>query len=167
MNIDVIQGSILEVSADAIVNAANSHGFMSGGVAGVIKRAAGLEVEKEATRAAPIPVGTALVTSGGATRFKAIVHAPTMREPGMRIPVDNVAQATRAALKAADERGFGSLALPGMGTGIGGVAHAEAARVMVAAVQAFHGRALQRVTFVDIDAAMVAAWRKELMAYSI
>lgn len=40
LHITVIQGSILDANAEVIVNAANSHGFMGGGVAGVIKRAA-------------------------------------------------------------------------------------------------------------------------------
>jgi O-acetyl-ADP-ribose deacetylase (regulator of RNase III) len=63
---------------EVIVNAANSLGFMGGGVAAVIKRAAGHVVEDEARRQGPTPVGSAVVTSAGATRFKAIIHAPTM-----------------------------------------------------------------------------------------
>src|SRR5207247_5782535 len=42
LQITVAQGSILGVEAEAIVNAANSQGYMGGGVAGVIKRAAGV-----------------------------------------------------------------------------------------------------------------------------
>ena len=38
MKIEVKKGSILSVDVDAIVNAANSLGYMGGGVAGVIKR---------------------------------------------------------------------------------------------------------------------------------
>ena len=127
------QGSILEVNAEVIVNAANSLGLMGGGVAGVIKRAAGAEVEQEARGQAPIQVGTAALTSGGKTKFSGIIHAPTMAQPAMRIPADNVALATRAALALADEKGFTSVAVPGMGTGVGGVAHGEAAERMIAA----------------------------------
>jgi O-acetyl-ADP-ribose deacetylase (regulator of RNase III) len=100
----VIQGSILEAEADVIVNAANSHGIMGGGVAGVIKRAAGQNVEDQARAQAPITVGQAVLTSGGKTKFKGIIHDPTMPEPGMRIPAQNVALATRAALTLADEK---------------------------------------------------------------
>lgn len=84
--ISVIQGSILEVEAEVIVNAANGHGIMGGGVAGVIKQVAGQSVEDEARRQAPIVVGAAALTSGGKTKFKSIIHAPTMAEPAMRIP---------------------------------------------------------------------------------
>ena len=115
MQITIVQGSILDADAQVIVNAANSLGLMGGGVAGVIKRAAGADVEREATRQAPIRVGKAILTSGGKTKFKAIIHAPTMAEPGQRIPVQHVAFATKAALTLADEKGFESIAIPGMG----------------------------------------------------
>lgn len=106
VQISVIQGSILEVDAQVIVNAANSYGLMGGGVAGVIRRAAGSQVEQEACEQAPINVGKAVLTTGGRTKFLGIIHAPTMPEPAMRIPADNVALATRAALTLADEKGF-------------------------------------------------------------
>ncbi len=162
VQIEVIQGSILEVNAEVIVNAANSLGLMGGGVAGVIKRAAGAEVEQEARGQAPIQVGTAALTSGGKTKFSGIIHAPTMAQPAMRIPADNVALATRAALALADEKGFTSVAVPGMGTGVGGVAHGEAAERMIAAIKAYTPQTLRSVLLVDVDPAMVEAWRKEL-----
>ncbi len=162
MEITVSQGSLLDVDAQVIVNAANGLGLMGGGVAGVIKRAAGAEVELEAVKHAPIRVGKAVLTSGGKTKFKGIIHAPTMAEPGMRIPVQNVALATKAALTLADQKGFESIAVPGMGTGVGGVAHVDAARAMVEAARAFSPGALKSVVLVDVDPEMVAAWRSEL-----
>ena len=163
ITIRVIHGSILDADVDVIVNAANSLGVMGGGVAGVIKRAAGQAVEDEACRQAPITVGQAVLTSGGATKFRGIIHAPTMSQPGMRIPPTNVARATRAALALADERGFESIGLPGMGTGVGGVSHDEAARTMVQAITAHSPRTITSVILVDVDQAMVAAWRRQLV----
>lgn len=162
MQIIVSQGSILDVDAQVIVNAANGLGLMGGGVAGVIKRAAGAEIEREAVKDAPIRVGKAVLTSGGKTKFKGIIHAPTMPEPGMRIPAHNVALATTAALTLADQNGFESIAVPGMGTGVGGVAHADAARAMVEAVRAFSPNALKSVVLVDVDSEMVDAWKGAL-----
>ena len=159
MQITVIHGSILDADAQVIVNAANSFGLMGGGVAGAIKRAAGIEVELEAVKQSPIRVGKAVLTSGGKTKFKGIIHAPTMPEPGMHIPVQNVALATKAALALADEKGFESIAIPGMGTGVGGVAHADAARRMMETVRAFSPHALKSVVLVDVGPEMVNAWR--------
>ena len=162
LEITCLQGSLLDVEAQVIVNAANRHGLMGGGVAGIIRRAAGSQVEDEARRQAPIPVGQAVLTSGGRTRFAAIIHAPTMPEPSMRIPVENVRLATRAALRLADEQGFVSLAIPGMGTGVGRVAPEEAAQGMVEEIREFHPQSLRSVTLVDVDPVMVRAWQAVL-----
>ena len=162
MDIICLQGSLLDVEAQAIVNAANSHGLMGGGVAGIIRRAAGSQVEDEAREQAPIPVGAAVLTSGGRTRFAGIIHAPTMPEPAMRIPVENVRLATRAALRLADDQGFVSLAIPGMGTGVGRVAPEEAAEGMVEEIRQFQPRSLQSVILVDVDPVMVRAWEVAL-----
>lgn len=165
--ISVIQGSILEAEVDVIVNAANSHGIMGGGVAGVIRRAAGQEVEDQIRAQAPIPVGQAVLTSGGKTKFKGIIHAPTMAEPGMRISARNVALATRAALLLADEKSFESIAIPGMGTGIGGVTTQDAAMKMVQEIRTFVPRTVRSVILVDVDPSMVAAWKEELIVHGL
>ena len=162
LEIICLQGSLLDVETQAIVNAANSHGLMGGGVAGIIRRVAGSQVEDEARRQAPISVGNAVLTSGGRTRFAGIIHAPTMLEPAMRIPVRNVRLATRAALRLADEHDFVSLGIPGMGTGVGRVAPEEAAEVMVEEIRQFHARSLRSVILVDIDPVMVRAWQAAL-----
>lgn len=164
MDIQVIQGSLLDAAVEVIVNAANSHGIMGGGVAGVIKCAAGSEVEQEARQQAPIPIGQAVLTSAGKTSFKGIIHAPTMPEPGMQIPSANVAKATKAALRLADEHRFTSMAIPGMGTGVGGVPPDEAAACMIREIRAFTPRSLRSVVLVDVDAEMVEAWKEQLRA---
>jgi len=45
---------------------------------------------------------------------------------------------------------------------VGGVAHADAAAMMVKEIRAFAPQALQSVVLVDVDQAMVQAWRKAL-----
>ena len=162
IQIMIIQGSILDVDAQGIVNAANSSGVMGGGVAGAIRRKAGVEVEKEAMLHAPIPVGQAILTSSGKTSFRGIIHAPTMPKPAMRIPVENVGKATRAALAVADEHGFSSLAFPGMGTGVGGVVPTDAAPSMITEIQSFLPKSLTRVILIDLDPSMVNAWKEAL-----
>ena len=162
LQITILQGSLLDVEAELIVNPANSYGLMGGGVAGVIRQVAGLKVEEEARKHAPIPVGQAVLTSGGRTRFKGIIHAPTMAEPAMRIPATNVELATRAALNLADDHGFVSISLPGMGTGIGSVAPQESARVMIHVIRQFVPTTLQSIILIDVDPFMVQAWRDHL-----
>ena len=77
----------------------------------------------------------------------------------MRIPVSNVGATTRAALALADKEGFQSVALPGLGTGVGKVSPEEAAREMIREIQQFHHKILQSVVLVDVDPAMIQSWK--------
>ncbi|GAH84142.1 unnamed protein product, partial [marine sediment metagenome] len=121
MSIIVKLGDLTQINCDAIVNPANSFGYMGGGVAGAIKRVGGAEIEKEVVNKAPIVVGKAVSTSAGRLPCKYVIHAPTMKRPAMRIGVENARLATQAALRLAKEMGLSSIAIPGMGTGVGGV----------------------------------------------
>ncbi len=162
MDIRVLKGSILDVEAEAIVNPANSRGFMGGGVAGVIKREGGQDIEREATEKAPIPVGSAVLTTAGRLKFKGVIHAPTMEEPAMPSSEEKIRKATRAALELADREGFRVIAFPGMGTGVGGVPKKIAAKAMVEEIRNFNAKNLEKVILVDIDEEMVKAWEEVL-----
>ncbi|WP_448588071.1 ADP-ribose-binding protein [Thermocrinis sp.] len=162
MQIEIMKGSLLEVQADAIVNPANSLGLMGGGVAGVIKKFAGEEVEQEVISKAPIEVGTAILTSAGRLKFKGVIHAPTMEEPAMATTPEKVKKAVRASLQLADELGFESLAIPGMGTGVGKLPKDLSAKVMLEEIKNFQPYNLKRVILVDIDEEMVQAWKENL-----
>ncbi len=168
LDIQVIHGSIIEVDADAIVNAANSLGYMGGGVAGYLKRVCGEDVEKEAMGKAPIPVGKAVVTSAGKLKekFKGIIHAPTMERPAMQIGCENVKKATKAALELADQLGLKSVAIPGMGTGVGGVSKKDAAETMIETIKKFKPKNLKKVILVDIDEQMVKEFENALKTYT-
>ena len=162
MEIVVMEGSLLEAEADAIVNAANSLGLMGNGIAGVIKKAAGDAVEEEAKKLAPIPVGKAVLTTAGNLKFKAIIHAPTMEIPGIRIPLVTVGKATKAALRLADEKGFSVIAFPGMGTGVGGVKKEVAANAMIETIADFNAQNLKKIILSDIDKELVEEWKKAM-----
>lgn len=125
------KGDITKLEVDAIVNAANSMLIMGGGVAGAILRTGGREIQEEALKHAPVPLGKAVVTRAGKLKAKYVIHAPTMERPAMRIPRENVQVATKGALNCAEQLKIGSVAFPGMGTGVGGLYPEEAAQVMV------------------------------------
>lgn len=160
MEIEIQKGSILDVDVEVIVNPSNSHGWMAAGVAAAIKRIAGGDVEREAVDKGPTQIGSAILTSAGKTRFKAIIHAPTMESPVEKIGRENVLKATMAALKLADESGYSTLALPGMGTGMGGVDPVEAAKTMINAIRSFKPSSLKKVILVDVRDGIVDAWKK-------
>ncbi len=142
----MIAGDIASLEMDAVANAANDHLWMGAGVAGALKRAGGEEIEREAMSKGPIPVGTAVATTAGRLPARYVVHGAVMGQD-LRTNADLVARTTRACLELADELGCRSLALPAFGTGVGGFALDDCARVMVEEVRAFEPRSLERVVF--------------------
>ncbi len=135
VKIRVVKGDITELDVEAIVNPANSRMIMGGGVAGVIKRKGGEEIEREAMGYAPVPVGKAVVTSGGRLKAKWVIHAPTMERPAMRTTLEKVRAAVTGALEAAVNRGIRRLAFPGMGTGVGGLRVYDAVKAMLESIK--------------------------------
>jgi O-acetyl-ADP-ribose deacetylase (regulator of RNase III) len=128
--IEVMQGDITACAVDAIVNAANNHLWMGAGVAGAIKRQGGQVIEDEAVRQGPIPVGEAVVTGGGSLKARYVIHAAAMGQD-LVTNADLIRQATINSLRQASHLGLSSIALPALGTGVGGFPIDEAARVMI------------------------------------
>ena len=160
MEIEIIKGSILDIDAEAIVNPANSHGWMAAGVSAAVKRIAGVDVENEAVNKGPIPVGSAILTGGGGTKFRSIIHAPTMFSPIEKIGPGNILKAVVAALKLADESGYSSIAFPGMGMGRGGVDPESGTKMMINTIRSFQTTSLKKIILVDIRDDIVVAWKR-------
>jgi O-acetyl-ADP-ribose deacetylase (regulator of RNase III) len=129
-------GDITDSETDAIVNAANNHLWMGGGVAGAIKRRGGQKIEDEAVAQGPIPIGEAVITTGGDLKASHVIHAAGMGTD-LRTDEDKIRATTCNALKRADEAGLKSIAFPSIGTGVGGFPVAKAARVMIGTVREF------------------------------
>ena len=144
--LEVRDGDIAAVEADAIANAANDHLWMGAGVAGAIKRAGGAEIEREAMAQGPIELGTAVATTAGRLPARWVIHGAVMG-PDLRTSADLVRRTTRSCLELADELGCRSLALPAFGTGVGGFELGECARLMVAEARSFEPRSLELVIF--------------------
>lgn len=157
-------GDITCEEADALVNPANSLLTMGGGVALALKTAGGEEVEEEALKKAPIPVGKAVATAAGKLKAKYIIHSPTMPEPAARTDVSSVNKATKAALALARLLGLRSLVFPGMGTGVGRVPYEKAASAMVKALKEHinEGTCLQRVILISLKKDLLDAFDRAL-----
>jgi O-acetyl-ADP-ribose deacetylase (regulator of RNase III) len=74
-----------------------------------------------------------------------------MEQPGSKIGVENVRRATRAALLAAAHHNLEVIAIPGMGTGLGGVDPTDAARALVDELRAHKQPRPSTVYLVDIN----------------
>ncbi|MBB5154176.1 O-acetyl-ADP-ribose deacetylase (regulator of RNase III) [Saccharopolyspora phatthalungensis] len=148
--LSVHQGSVLDLAVDAVVSPANSYGWMRGGIDAVYARTFP-EVEEQVRSAVlayhggELPVGEALLVPTGSPNPTWLISAPTMREPGERLPTDTVHPylAARAVLRlwssgilengAPVHHVVRSVAMPGLGTGVGGVSPKLCARQVAAA----------------------------------
>src|SRR5262245_15565751 len=115
MQIHVALCELTDLPVDAVVNPANSLGVMSDGVGASLVQHGGRVIESEARASAPIAVGAAVVTAGGALHARSVIHVPTVEEPGMKPSIENVRRATRAALIAAAARRLGVIGIPPIG----------------------------------------------------
>ncbi len=158
-------GDICDLEVDAIVSPANVTLWMSTGVAGAIKRRGGDEIEFAALRQAPVALGDAVVTEGGVLAARWIIHAVTL-DQHRRTSAVAIERAVRSAMARARELAVEQLAVPALGTGVGGFPLAEAARITVATIREEAARRpqLRTVTFALRGAAAYEAFRAALAA---
>ena len=149
------QGDITKEEVEAIVNPANSWMIMGGGVALAIKKEGGEEIEIEARKHAPVPIGKAIVTRGGKLKSKYVIHAPTMERPGIRTNIENVVKAARAAFRKMRELNIRTIAFPALGAGIGGVRVYDSIRAIL---EQLNEALNEGATFREVR---LIAWKKE------
>lgn len=161
--IEVVQGDITRISADAIVNAANSALAMGGGVCGAIFRAAGMAELTAACRAiGGCATGSAVITPAfGITNAQFIVHAvgPIYADYDPKKTAELLRGAYAASLKIAAENGCRSIAFPAISTGIYGYPLEEACREAVSVCAAEGARLGIDVKLVAFDEATALALR--------
>ena len=146
VELEVREGDICAVEADALVNAANDRLWMGGGVAGALKRTGGEEIEREAMAQGPIALGSAVATGAGRLPARWVIHGAVMGQD-LQTDAELIRRTTRACLELADELGCRTVALPAFGTGVGGFRLEECARLMLEEVRAFEPQELERVIF--------------------
>jgi O-acetyl-ADP-ribose deacetylase len=142
----LLEGDITQVSADAIVNAANSALAGGGGVDGAIHRAGGPAIMRELdairARSGGCPTGGAVITSAGNLPAKYVFHAvgPVYRD-GRHGEPELLASCYRKCLELAEEHAVGTISFPAISTGVYGYPLAEAAQIALREVMAHLERA--------------------------
>ena len=151
MRVELVRGDITELTADAIVNAANEQLVLGSGVAGAIRTRGGPAIQKECDRLAPVPTGGAVATTAGNLPHRYVIHAVA---PHISL-VDweaRLERAVHAVLKLADTLQLAHVGLPALGTGVFGLPIGRAARIMLTAVyNAPPLEHVQQVTFCLFD----------------
>lgn len=145
-NVQIKNQSIFTLKADALVSPANSMGYMNGGLDFLISKNLGWHVEKRLQEKirqkhfGELLVGQAEIVETDQENFPYLISAPTMRHPMSILHTPNIYQATKALLILIHHKSFEdgqtikekvqSVAIPGLGTGVGQVPAYECARQM-------------------------------------
>ncbi len=135
MQVEVVEGDLLEQDVDAIVNAWNRNIIpwwllLPHGVSGAIKKRAGRQPFRELARMGALPLGGAVHTSAGRLPYKAILHVAGINML-WRASRASIAGSVRNAVALAERLGLRSLAFPILGAGAGGFDAAAAERIML------------------------------------
>ena len=150
-NIEIINGSIFEVKCDALVSPTNSFGFMDGGLDLKISQFFGWHVQEKLQKIIKkkfhreLIVGLAEIIETGHEKIPYVISAPTMRVPMILEKSENIYLATRAVLILVKHGKFlngipirdkvKTVAIPGMGTGVGRIPYDMCALQMRKAVE--------------------------------
>ena len=129
-----VKGDITERNVDAIVNSANSYLKHGGGVAAAIVKKGGAIIQEESdkitTARGLVLVGLAVITTAGNLPCKAVIHAV-----GPRLGEGNedykLRKAVRSSLLLASEKGFKSISMPAISSGIFGFPKDRCAKILV------------------------------------
>jgi O-acetyl-ADP-ribose deacetylase (regulator of RNase III) len=160
-----IQGNIVTLSVDAIVNAANTSLLGGGGVDGAIHRAAGPELLKECERLNGCETGQAKLTKGYRLPARFVIHTvgPVWRD-GTHGEPELLASCYRSSLALALEKKLASIAFPCISTGVYGYPLESAARVAIETVRDVlsQARAPIDVTFCCFSAGDLAVYERLL-----
>ena len=132
--IQLVQGDITRVDADAIVTAANEGLRGGGGVDGAVHRAAGPELVEASLALAPCPAGEARITGGFNLNAKYVIHAVGPVFQNLEDDSATLASAYESALSLAAEYGANRIAFPCISTGVYGFPKREACRIAITTV---------------------------------
>lgn len=156
--ISVIRGDITTITADAIVNAANSSLLGGGGVDGAIHRAGGPSILEECrkivAKQSSCPTGEAVITSGGRLPAKYVIHTVgPIWNGGSNEEPKKLASCYQNSLMLAVAYGCKTIAFPNISTGIYGYPKEDAAIVAVDEVVKFllKNDSIEQVIFVCFD----------------
>ena len=134
MNLQIVEGDLLDQPVEVIVNAWNRNIIpwwllLPQGVSAAIKKRGGYRPFRELAKHHAIPLGGAVLTSAGQLPFKGIIHVAGINmlwQASQRSIQDSVA----SAIAIARQNNFCSIAFPIIGSGTGSYSREHALALM-------------------------------------
>ena len=167
--LQLLQGDITEMDADAIVNAANSSLMGGGGVDGAIHRKGGAKILESCKEIRKkdwpngLPTGKAVITTGGNLKARYVIHTVgPVWKGGSQGEEELLASAYRNSLKLAIEKNLKSIAFPSISTGAYGYPIESACRVALITVRSYLEKndLLEKVIFVLFSESDLETYKK-------
>lgn len=160
----LLRGNIVEVQADAIVNAANSALAGGGGVDGAIHAAGGPTIMEECRKLNGCPTGSAVATAAGLLKARYVYHAVGPIYGHHSEEERLLAGAYQTCLDLAEQHQIKSIAFPSLSTGAFGYPVTLAAPIALATVidHIKKPSSLQQVMFMLFDGKTYAAYEQAL-----
>lgn len=157
--IELIKGDITKITADAIVNAANSSLLGGGGVDGAIHRAGGLAILDACVairnKQGKCKTGEAVITTAGNLPANYVIHTVgPVWNGGAKKEEELLKNCYINSLNLALENNVKTIAFPNISTGIYHYPKDKAADVAIASVKDFlenNNQAIDKVIFVCFD----------------
>lgn len=152
-------GDLLDPALDVegLASSDDNYFSMGGGVSAAILAACGPEVRDAAQARSPVRAGEVAVTGAGvlqARGVRAILHVAVVDlDADIALQPENIGRAVASCLRAAEEHGLRSVALPAFGTGAGEYPLERAAGIIATAVKTYLAapRNLERIHLVVYD----------------
>ena len=158
--LELMQGDLTKVAADAIVNAANSSLLGGGGVDGAIHRAAGRELLEECRALNGCPTGEARITRGYQLPARHVIHTVGPRwQGGKRSEAAYLARCYQSVFALVEKHGLRTVAFPSISTGVYGYPIEKASRIALREIHA----ALERLPQVEkVTVVLFTPWDLEV-----
>lgn len=136
--IDYEQGDILTADAEALVNTVNCVGVMGRGIALHFKRAypANFKAYAAACKRGDVQPGQMFVHDTGQLAPRWIINFPTKRHWRGKSRIEDIQSGMDALVQEIQARGIRSIAIPPLGSGLGGLAWADVRPIIESALAA-------------------------------
>jgi len=154
MKIELIKNDITKVTADAIVNAANSSLLGGGGVDGAIHRVGGKEILEACivirNKQGGCKVGEAVITTSGLLPSQYVIHTVgPVWNSGSKGEEEKLKNCYINSLKLAEKYKLKSIAFPNITTGIYKFPKELAAKIAISTIKEY--ASIEKVIFVCYD----------------
>ena len=132
----LVEGNIVLLDVEAVVNAANKSLVLGGGVAGAIRNMGGPSIQVECYKIGPIKVGEAALTNAGNLKAKYVIHAagPVYGEGNKE---KKLRSATLSSLEIAEDKKIKDMAFPAVSAGIFGFPIQRCSEIMLETAMKF------------------------------